>query len=191
MSQPTTKKCPICLCKHTLPIKLECCGQIVDYLCFKGILLSNLSNNCPLCRHPLNTDLLEKIDKDQLVDTGYNDSSDESSNDNSNDSTQCVTDYQWYFAGRNFGWWQYDPNSNKDINRLYKKYESDNNSNNDVITIGSSRFKLDFENGLQINLKSGAQRKIKKEDRYNKNIMVDDDSDDQSNLHKGIAGIQM
>lgn len=157
--------CPICYQQLNLPIKLECCGNLIDYLCIKTILLSNtVSHNCPMCRAKLSDDILENIDSSKLAANNIN--------------NNCLN--QWFFAGRQWGWWKYDPISNKEIDNQYQKYLSNNTDKIFQITISPKiNIEINYENMTQKNLSTGVIRNIKKESCYQKSM----DS-------KGIAGIK-
>ena len=157
--------CPICYDKLQLPIKLNCCGKDIDYLCLKGILMSTSINRCcPLCRGAVSMDLLEKVKKEDL--------------DNIPTTDNTNTDIIWCYHGRNLGFWEYDKRSNIEINNNYIIYQQDPDNydpNTHLINIASINFIIDFKNNRQINQKTGAIRQISKK---NNNIQI-----------KGTAGV--
>ncbi|XP_020816241.1 E3 ubiquitin-protein ligase rnf146 isoform X2 [Drosophila serrata] len=99
-------ECPICLQTCIHPARLPC-GHIFCFLCVKGVAYKN--RRCAMCRREIPAEFL---DHPQLV-NGIEDIC----------TTRATEDgYQWYYEGRNGGWWAYDPRTNEDIEIAYAGY---------------------------------------------------------------------
>ncbi|KPU78812.1 uncharacterized protein Dana_GF10719, isoform C [Drosophila ananassae] len=99
-------ECPICLQTCIHPARLPC-GHIFCFLCVKGVAYKN--RRCAMCRREIPAEFL---DHPQLV-NGIEDIC----------ATRATEDgYQWYYEGRNGGWWAYDPRTNDDIEAAYAGY---------------------------------------------------------------------
>lgn len=172
----TNDSCAICLNnKLNLPITLNC-GHIFCYLCIKCVKLNDVQlATCPLCRAKLDNKIIEslKLENNNIV------------------NNQNII---WLYEGRKNGWWEYDEETNIEIENLYQKFKyideiSDKSDeiklNNDIkynITIGNMNFEIDFENMYQIN-KYNYTRQIYRYDRINNY----DNSIEK--CIKGIAGL--
>ncbi|XP_034122332.1 E3 ubiquitin-protein ligase rnf146 isoform X3 [Drosophila guanche] len=110
-------ECAICLQTCIHPARLPC-GHIFCFLCIKGVAYKN--RRCAMCRREIPSEFL---DHPTLV-NGIEDI--------------CVTratedGYQWYYEGRNEGWWAYDARTNEEIEdgfqilEAYKKDSPDEN----------------------------------------------------------------
>ncbi|XP_037720269.1 uncharacterized protein LOC119553743 isoform X2 [Drosophila subpulchrella] len=100
-------ECPICLQTCIHPARLPC-GHIFCFLCVKGVAYKN--RRCAMCRREIPAEFL---DHPQLV-NGIEDIC----------TTRATEDgYQWYYEGRNGGWWAYDSRTNEDIEIAYADYE--------------------------------------------------------------------
>ncbi|KAM8708099.1 hypothetical protein ACLKA7_015122 [Drosophila subpalustris] len=100
-------ECPICLQTCIHPARLPC-GHIFCFLCVKGVAYKN--RRCAMCRREIPAEFL---DHPQLV-NGIDDIC----------ATRATEDgYQWYYEGRNGGWWAYDVRTNEDIETAFKAYE--------------------------------------------------------------------
>ncbi|XP_017844362.1 uncharacterized protein LOC108601005 isoform X3 [Drosophila busckii] len=101
-------ECPICLQTCIHPARLPC-GHIFCFLCVKGVAYKN--RRCAMCRREIPAEFL---DHPQLV-NGIDDIC----------TTRATEDgYQWYYEGRNGGWWAYDARTNEDIETAYQAYET-------------------------------------------------------------------
>lgn len=150
-------ECCICLTdKPILPVSLECHHHFC-YLCIKGVKLSNIQASCPLCRAPISNDILDKMTIDDCLEEDDDDEP-----------------YQWLYSGKNNGWWRYDKENNKELERMYQDKEEICSLN-----IGNMEFEIDFENMRQINRRNGFMRDIK---RIDKDAELDD-------IVKGVAGL--
>uniref|UniRef100_W8B4Z7 E3 ubiquitin-protein ligase n=1 Tax=Ceratitis capitata TaxID=7213 RepID=W8B4Z7_CERCA len=99
-----TIECPICLQTCIHPARLPC-GHIFCFLCVKGVAYKN--RRCAMCRREIPPEFLDHPD---LV-NGIDDIC----------ATKSTEDgYQWFYEGRNGGWWAYDPRSSKDIEDVYQ-----------------------------------------------------------------------
>ncbi|XP_017107785.2 uncharacterized protein Rnf146 isoform X4 [Drosophila bipectinata] len=99
-------ECPICLQTCIHPARLPC-GHIFCFLCVKGVAYKN--RRCAMCRREIPAEFL---DHPQLV-NGIEDIC----------ATRATEDgYQWYYEGRNGGWWAYDTRTNEDIEVAYAGY---------------------------------------------------------------------
>ncbi|XP_052845070.1 uncharacterized protein LOC128257878 isoform X2 [Drosophila gunungcola] len=100
-------ECPICLQTCIHPARLPC-GHIFCFLCVKGVAYKN--PRCAMCRREIP---VEFLDHPQLV-NGIEDIC----------TTRATEDgYQWYYEGRNGGWWAYDSRTNGDIEIAYADFE--------------------------------------------------------------------
>ncbi|XP_044313937.1 uncharacterized protein LOC108047975 isoform X2 [Drosophila rhopaloa] len=100
-------ECPICLQTCIHPARLPC-GHIFCFLCVKGVAYKN--PRCAMCRREIPAEFL---DHPQLV-NGIEDIC----------TTRATEDgYQWYYEGRNGGWWAYDSRTNGDIEIGYADYK--------------------------------------------------------------------
>ncbi|XP_030377971.1 postreplication repair E3 ubiquitin-protein ligase RAD18 isoform X3 [Scaptodrosophila lebanonensis] len=103
----TVLECPICLQSCIHPARLPC-GHIFCFLCVKGVAYKN--RRCAMCRREIPAEFL---DHPQLV-NGIDDIC----------STRATEDgYQWYYEGRNGGWWAYDLRTNEDIEQAFRAFE--------------------------------------------------------------------
>ncbi|XP_017000433.2 uncharacterized protein Rnf146 isoform X1 [Drosophila takahashii] len=101
-------ECPICLQTCIHPARLPC-GHIFCFLCVKGVAYKN--RRCAMCRREIPAEFL---DHPQLV-NGIEDIC----------TTRATEDgYQWYYEGRNGGWWAYDSRTNEEIEIAYAGYEA-------------------------------------------------------------------
>ncbi|EDV97576.1 GH14620 [Drosophila grimshawi] len=99
-----TLECPICLQTCIHPARLPC-GHIFCFLCVKGVAYKN--RRCAMCRREIPAAFL---DNPQLV-NGIDDIC----------ATRATEDgYQWYYEGRNGGWWEYDLRTSDDIEKAFK-----------------------------------------------------------------------
>uniref|UniRef100_A0A034VU06 E3 ubiquitin-protein ligase n=1 Tax=Bactrocera dorsalis TaxID=27457 RepID=A0A034VU06_BACDO len=97
-------ECPICLQACIHPARLPC-GHIFCFLCVKGVAYKN--RRCAMCRREIPPEFLDHPD---LV-NGIDDIC----------ATKSTEDgYQWFYEGRNGGWWAYDPRSSNDIEDAYQ-----------------------------------------------------------------------
>ncbi|XP_017127215.1 uncharacterized protein LOC108145984 isoform X2 [Drosophila elegans] len=100
-------ECPICLQTCIHPARLPC-GHIFCFLCVKGVAYKN--PRCAMCRREIP---IEFVDHPQLV-NGIEDIC----------TTRATEDgYQWYYEGRNGGWWAYDSRTNGDIEIAYADFK--------------------------------------------------------------------
>ncbi|XP_017955866.1 uncharacterized protein LOC108650992 isoform X3 [Drosophila navojoa] len=106
-SNPTaTLECPICLQTCIHPARLPC-GHIFCFLCVKGVAYKN--RRCAMCRREIPAEFL---DHPQLV-NGIDDIC----------ATRATEDgYQWYYEGRNGGWWAYDVRTNEELETSYQSF---------------------------------------------------------------------
>ncbi|XP_064545486.1 uncharacterized protein Rnf146 isoform X4 [Drosophila montana] len=103
-----TLECPICLQTCIHPARLPC-GHIFCFLCVKGVAYKN--RRCAMCRREIPAEFL---DHPQLV-NGIDDIC----------ATRATEDgYQWYYEGRNGGWWAYDARTNEEIEMSYQAYQA-------------------------------------------------------------------
>ncbi|XP_023179206.2 uncharacterized protein LOC111605097 isoform X3 [Drosophila hydei] len=103
-----TLECPICLQTCIHPARLPC-GHIFCFLCVKGVAYKN--RRCAMCRREIPAEFL---DHPQLV-NGIDDIC----------ATRATEDgYQWYYEGRNGGWWAYDVRTNEELEMSYQAYHS-------------------------------------------------------------------
>ncbi|XP_023033081.1 uncharacterized protein LOC6645447 isoform X4 [Drosophila willistoni] len=102
-------ECPICLQTCIHPARLPC-GHIFCFLCVKGVAYKN--RRCAMCRREIPAEFL---DHPQLV-NGIDDIC----------ATRATEDgYQWYYEGRNGGWWAFDQSTNDEINLAYRAYQQE------------------------------------------------------------------
>ncbi|XP_046423836.1 E3 ubiquitin-protein ligase rnf146-like [Neodiprion virginianus] len=98
-------ECAVCLQPCVHPAQLPC-SHVFCFLCVKGV--ANQSKRCPMCRHEIPPDFLEKprlVELEELV------------------KTIQVTEeeqYRWFYEGRN-GWWQYDQRTSSELETAYKQ----------------------------------------------------------------------
>uniref|UniRef100_A0A1A9VMV6 E3 ubiquitin-protein ligase n=1 Tax=Glossina austeni TaxID=7395 RepID=A0A1A9VMV6_GLOAU len=98
-------ECPICLQTCIHPARLPC-GHIFCFLCVKGVAYKN--RRCAMCRREIPGEFLNHP---QLV-NGIEDIC----------STKATEDgYQWFYEGRNGGWWAYDKRSALQIEEAYQR----------------------------------------------------------------------
>ncbi|XP_034656490.1 uncharacterized protein LOC117893834 isoform X2 [Drosophila subobscura] len=110
-------ECAICLQTCIHPARLPC-GHIFCFLCIKGVAYKN--RRCAMCRREIPSEFL---DHPTLV-NGIEDI--------------CITratedGYQWYYEGRNEGWWAYDARTNEEIEegfQILEAYKKDNPDEN-------------------------------------------------------------
>ncbi|KAK7592856.1 hypothetical protein V9T40_007608 [Parthenolecanium corni] len=98
--------CAICLQPCVHPTVLPC-GHIFCYLCVKG--LGRTTRMCAMCRREFPQDLIENPHLLRPVesthDAGFEDG------------------HQWFYEGRNGGWWQYECRISEEIENAYKTNE--------------------------------------------------------------------
>uniref|UniRef100_A0A1A9WCX4 E3 ubiquitin-protein ligase n=1 Tax=Glossina brevipalpis TaxID=37001 RepID=A0A1A9WCX4_9MUSC len=98
-------ECPICLQTCIHPARLPC-GHIFCFLCVKGVAYKN--RRCAMCRREIP---VEFLNHPQLV-NGIEGIC----------STKATEDgYQWFYEGRNGGWWAYDKRSALQIEEAYQR----------------------------------------------------------------------
>uniref|UniRef100_A0A0A1XIA7 E3 ubiquitin-protein ligase n=1 Tax=Zeugodacus cucurbitae TaxID=28588 RepID=A0A0A1XIA7_ZEUCU len=134
-----TIECPICLQTCIHPARLPC-GHIFCFLCVKGVAYKN--RRCAMCRREIPPEFLDHPD---LV-NGIDDIC----------ATKSTEDgYQWFYEGRNGGWWAYDPRSSKDIEDAYESrmlgtgmIDLEEDCRHQVLICGAI-YTIDFVNMLQ------------------------------------------
>ncbi|KAI8117230.1 E3 ubiquitin-protein ligase RNF146-B [Lucilia cuprina] len=97
-------ECPICLQTCIHPARLPC-GHIFCFLCVKGVAYKN--RRCAMCRREIPPEFL---DHPQLV-NGIEDIC----------TTKATDDgYQWFYEGRNGGWWAYEKRNANEIEEAFQ-----------------------------------------------------------------------
>lgn len=147
MSNNSDLLCGICLEIVNLPVKVPSCSHIFCFLCLKEVI-NSLGKTCPLCR-AFFTEEPEDLSLDRSV-------FDEvvASQKRRVKSIVVKEKVQWQYAGRNVGWWDYDPISNQSIEEAYQESgwaghesESESESSRDdefVLPIGASDYTINF-----------------------------------------------
>lgn len=156
-------RCCICQEEYNLPVALSC-GHNFCYLCIKGVVITNNNyglTKCPLCRTDIDIDMDDCHVNTYLC------------------NEQCESNIVWQYAGRNYGFWDYDNKSCIILEEEYEKYLSNDIYNKCCITIGCNEYIIDFENMEQV-LKSDSNKK-RSIRRINKNLV--------DSCTKGTAGI--
>lgn len=77
-------ECAVCLQPCVHPAELPC-HHVFCYLCVKGV--ANQSKRCPMCRHEIPQDFLERprlVELDELV-----------------KNVETTEEYRWFYEGRN------------------------------------------------------------------------------------------
>lgn len=95
------------------------------------------------------------------------------------------TDVFWFYSGSNGGWWAYEQSNNKDIEAIYQDYLNYVNTNQSMVTICGQNYSFNFDKMVQLNLKTGGYRRIK---RVEKQFL---DKFTTTNTVKGLAGLKM
>ncbi len=142
--------CCVCLEEITLPITTDC-NHHFCFLCLKSLIESSNHPVCPLCRSPLDIDLNHLQVDENLV----------------NDATES---YQWQYHGKNYGWWDYDERSNKEIEEAYVSKDLGSPQSGlpgpCIIFIGHKSYSIDFTEMTQKNLTDPSKiRKVRRIDR--------------------------
>lgn len=172
-------KCPICLEALNLPLSLTC-GHTFCFLCIKGVSETHKVSPykeddddpaCPICRAPVNTDIVDKATMTNI---------NQSSHSTVSDGTTV-----WMYACLNSGWWMYDMLTSSQIESMYQQYANKNSPDEELtneISIGASSYTIDFEEMSQRHTKNGHARKILRLEKF---VQAD------IKIHKirGIAGI--
>ena len=152
-TEPSTSQEDCCICLEPISLKLVLpCKHPFCYLCLKTNY--QRSSHCPLCRGKIPSSV---FDNAQL---------------SSNEVPRAGE--TWCYSGRNGGWWSYEPSLAAEIESAYKQSEPMFKFN-----LLSSDYCIDFGNMIQIQMKTGAKRKVKRVDAFNINMI------------KGIAGLKL
>ncbi|XP_062130457.1 uncharacterized protein LOC133841762 isoform X4 [Drosophila sulfurigaster albostrigata] len=107
-SQSAALECAICLQTCIHPARLPC-GHIFCFLCVKVLAYKN--RRCAMCRREIPAEFLDHPQLVNGIDDIY--------------ATRATEDgYQWYYEGRNGGWWAYDERTNDDIETAFKAFEA-------------------------------------------------------------------
>lgn len=104
-----TDTCCICLeiiVPEKLPIELECKHKFC-FLCIKGVYERDPA--CPLCRHAISDSIIQSAKITLLP----------------------KRDIYWFYAGRNGGWWMYDPTTTEQIEKEYQRYQENSEKSED------------------------------------------------------------
>lgn len=177
--------CGICLEVVNLPVKVPSCSHVFCFLCLKGVI-NRLGKRCPLCRSAFSEDA-EKLCLDKEV---Y----DEVISSQKKRVKAIIKDkVQWQYAGRNVGWWDYDPVSNTDIENAYylsghaddadaDDSSSDGKIDEMVLSVGATSYNLNFREMIQSPLHHPNRK------RAIRRIVIPASTDDEHQT-KGIAGL--
>ncbi|XP_020289428.1 E3 ubiquitin-protein ligase RNF146 [Pseudomyrmex gracilis] len=138
-------ECAVCLQPCIHPAKLPC-NHIYCYLCVKGV--ANQSKRCPMCRHEIPPDFLERP---QLVEI----------EEPQKESDHPEEEYQWFYEGRN-GWWQYDQRTSIELETAYKQ-----GKRTCELLIAGFLYIADFGSMLQLRRNDPSRRRRIKRDLYN------------------------
>jgi len=133
----STDVCSVCLGEPSIPIRLKCQGlHIFCFLCLKQSLI--LDKRCPLCRDVIDVDDLEDYKEDffEIVKDSTN-------------ASLSPPEWIWQYAGRRFGYWNYDPTTNKEIEEGYQSFLSNNENERIEIIIGAKTYEIHYPLGTQ------------------------------------------
>uniref|UniRef100_A0A8D8XBY5 E3 ubiquitin-protein ligase n=1 Tax=Cacopsylla melanoneura TaxID=428564 RepID=A0A8D8XBY5_9HEMI len=97
--------CAICLQPCVHPAKLPC-SHIFCFLCLKGF--AQQSRRCAMCRTPIPHNYLERPELVQVP-----------------EPTSLENGYQWFYEGRNGGWWRYEERMSDEIEQNYASNAKD------------------------------------------------------------------
>lgn len=128
------------------------CKHTFCYLCLKTSY--QRISSCPLCRGKIPPNVFDRavLNQEDPVPVGES----------------------WLYSGRNGGWWSYDTVLSSEIEQAYKKSNSIHN-----FSVLGNEYTIDFGTMIQIQLKTGARRKVKRVDTFD------------TGLVKGIAGLRL
>ena len=98
--------CSICQEQCVHPVQLPCKHNFC-YLCIKGAVAR--SGRCALCRQLIPADYLDRpgIADPRSIETAL----------------KKVDTFQWYYEGRNGGWWLYEARTSQEIETAYARSE--------------------------------------------------------------------
>ena len=132
----TEDVCSICLDEPNIPIRLKCQGKhIFCFLCLKDALSND--KRCPLCRDEIEIDNLEDYKEEFFEIVKYE-----------GDET-ISPEWMWQYSGRRFGFWNYDPSTNREIEKGYQEFLLDNKNNKIEIIIGAKIYEIDYSLSTQ------------------------------------------
>lgn len=169
-NEENDKVCTFCLEENDnreLPIILRNCGHSFCCMCIKSYLYTTKKFKCPLCRAPINQDILDNITKYELEVEKIK---------------EDTNSRMWRYSGKNNGWWKYTVKDNRKLNKHYDNYLSDNSKNIFEISIGYNKYLIDFSDMIQVSLDGNRARKIK---------FTEPDDNSMDDITKGIAGVQL
>lgn len=102
--------CGVCLGDNLeIPVKLPC-KHIFCYTCIKPWLNVSTNKSCPLCQQVVNSDTGKLEVVNDLL-------------DKMQDPLEKDCPVRWQYAGRNYGFWDYSPHANLDIETQYQTYQ--------------------------------------------------------------------
>jgi len=152
--------------------------------CGKNLELIVLQCSHELCRSCAKIGCLICLDFSTDSDSNNSKNSKNSKNSDNSDNSDCNNpnkwklDNIWLYSGNKTGYWVFDKSYQKDIERNYINYKTDNSKNNYELSIGKMKVILNFMTMKQISLNNNTLRNIK---RINKSEL-------DSVTIKGIAG---
>ncbi|CAL8092496.1 unnamed protein product [Orchesella dallaii] len=150
-------ECPVCLLPCMLPVQVPC-GHVFCFMCIKGAVISQ-NNGCPMCRALIPaTALINPVLKNP--------------NELSN-GVKMVNRREWYYQGRQGGWWQYDERTMQELERAFSQKLPTLQ-----LTISGRCYTVDFSQMVQYRVDNGhiVYRRIK----HGSNVGI-----------KGVAGISI
>lgn len=121
------ESCSVCLEEPSIPIRLKCQGShMFCFLCLKQSLI--VDKRCPLCRDEIDVEIVK----------------------DSTNASLSPPEWVWQYAGRRFGYWNYDPTTNKEIEEGYQTFLSNNEDERIEIIIGAKTYEINYPLGTQL-----------------------------------------
>lgn len=165
--------CPICAEAISLPYILPCKHRFC-YLCIKRAYEEKSA--CPYCRAPITENI---HDDARLQMTSKKEELPEN----------VPTTFTWIYAGANYGYWQFDPRSDTDIEEAYVAYQKDPTKSNFTLYIMNRPYEINFVSMKQY-IKQGGRRASRDIRRLPKGTDGRPINTDPNITIKGIAGLQ-
>ena len=166
--------CPICAESISLPYTLPCKHQFC-YLCIKRAYEEKSA--CPYCRAPIT----ENIHDEACLQA--------TSGTKNVPQDTLPTTFTWIYAGANYGYWQFDPRSNNDIEEAYITYQRDPTKSSFTLYIMGRPYEINFVSMKQY-IKQGGRRASRDILRLPKGMDGRPINTDPNITIKGIAGLQ-
>lgn len=142
-SDAETKVCAICL-EHPTFAVVTPCGHTFCYLCLKGVLHTGHQFQCPYCRTPLNSSVLQNLEDELHRDADV--------------AQQPI----WLYRAKSSGWWLFDKETTEVLEKVYHEHTGQGVSPVFDLRICGILFEMNVETMKQTNKTNGAVRKIQR-----------------------------